>query len=381
MAAHHHNRIRTILLPGFVIILSLAGALHVARADVTLQEKTVISGLGGFGSGNGEHTRVIANDKCRSDESFQYTGRFKTLVGGKPKLTAQIIRLDKELIWDLDVDKRTYSEMDFATMRKMMERGMGRAQQEKLPTQDLEYTIDVKRTGTKDVINGFHAENVIITMTGKPKSAPAEGGVRGTTFTIDEWLSNDVPGQDEIRAYYRKFAEKMGVDPQMQAMAAGLMSQHGDAIRKMADKLKDLKGYPVRSTFTMSMDMGMTDEQKAEMKKAKRQQQEDAEERASKDEARDNANAAEDATDSAMHGDLKGALGGFLGHKFKKAVAKKAEGKSDSKSKASSDSDDDGGFSFKAVTELVKATSGSNGASFDVPADYKKKEIKERDEH
>jgi len=94
-----------------------------ARADVTIQEKTVTSGLGGFGSGTSERTRVVAGDKSRTDESFTYTGRFKTLAGSKPRASAEIVRLDKELVWTLEPDKRQYGEMTFAQMREAMEKG------------------------------------------------------------------------------------------------------------------------------------------------------------------------------------------------------------------------------------------------------------------
>ncbi len=352
-----------------------------ARADVTIQEKTVTTGLGGFGSGTSERTMVVAGDKSRSDEAFTYTGRFKTLVGSKPRASAEIVRLDKELVWSLEPDKKQYGEMTFAEMREAMAKGMANAQAEmKKPENqkaqqqaEMDFKVDVQRTGKKDVINGFKAENVILTLTATPKDKKTgEKGAAGYKMTLDQWISNDTQGQSEMLAYYRKFAEKLGVDPQIKAMAGGLMAQYGDGVKQLAAKMKDLKGYPVRSTMTMGLDMGLTPEQQAQMAKAQKDAKKEAAEQREKQDNREDAEAAGSATRSALGGNLKGALGGFLGHKASKAVEKKAE------KGMTSDSDDSGevGFSFKATTDVIKMSTGPAAASFDVPSDFKKVEHK-----
>ena len=53
-----------------------------ARADVTLKEEMVSSGLAGFGNGTSERTIVIAGDRSRTDASNTYAGRFQPLAGG-----------------------------------------------------------------------------------------------------------------------------------------------------------------------------------------------------------------------------------------------------------------------------------------------------------
>ena len=364
-----------------VLLAFLVSALAVsARADVTIQEKTVTTGFGGFGSGTSERTMVVAGDKSRSDESFTYTGRFKTLVGSKPRASAEIVRLDKELIWSLEPDKKQYGEMTFAQMREAMAKGMADAQAEmKKPEHrkaqdqvEMDFKVDVQRTGKKDVINGFKAENVILTLTATPKDKKSGEKGAGYKMTLDQWISNDTKGQSEMLAYYRRFAEKLGVDPQIKQMAGGLMAEYGEGVKQLAEKMKDLKGYPVRSTMTMALDMGLTPEQQAQMAKAQKDAKKEAAEKREQQDKQEDVEAAGSATRSAFGGNLKGALGGFLGHKASKAVEKKVEKGMTS----GSDESDEVGFSFKATTDVIKMSTGPAVASFDVPSEYKKVEHK-----
>lgn len=364
------------------LLLSTAVALVLAlpvRADVTVQEKTVSSGLGGFGNGTTTTTRVIAGDKGREDEQFTYTGRFKTFAG-KPRSTSTITRLDRELIWGLDHPKKQYTEMSFAEMREAMAKGMAEAQAEMkkpqpAPTQNdvqVDYKVDVQRTGKKDKVNGFDAEQWIITLTAVPRNKQSGETAGSFKMKLDGWYSTQVPGQTEVAAYYRRWAEKMGMDPQMRSMASSLMAMHGDAVRQMAAKMKDLKGMAVRSTMTMDVDAGLTPEQQAKLDKAKadgaKAKAEDKKAKEAKEEDEANASTA----GSVAKGDVGGALGGFLSRKLGKAAEKKAE------SSLTSGSGDGSGPAFTVTTDVLSVTTGSAGASFDLPAGYKKVERKQK---
>lgn len=349
-----------------------------ARADVTIQEKTVSSGLGGFGSGTTTTTRVIAGDKGREDEQYTYTGRLKTFAG-KPRSTSTITRLDRELIWELDHPKKQYGEMTFAEMRAAMAKGAAQAQAEmKNPEharakQDVQvdYKVDVQRTGKRDKVNGFDAEQWIITLTAVPKDKKSGESAGSFKMKLDGWYSTQLPGQAETAAYYRRWAEKMGMDPQIRTMASSLMAMHGDAVREIAAKMKDLKGVAVRSTMTMDMDAGLTPEQQAQMDKSRadaaKARAEDKQKRAEKEDNEANASTA----GSVAKGDVGGALGGFLSRKLGKAAEKKAEASMTSGAGSGS------GSAFTVTTDVLSVTTGSAGASFDVPAGYKKVERKQ----
>ena len=181
-----------------------------------------------------------------------------------------------------------------------------------------------------------------------------------------------MPGQVETAAYYRRWAEKMGMDPQIRTMASSLMAMHGDAVREIAAKMKDLKGVAVRSTMTMDMDAGLTPEQQAQMDKARadaaKANAQDKQKQAEKEDNEANASTA----GSVAKGDVGGALGGFLSRRLGKAAEKKAEASMASGAGSGS------GSAFTVTTDVLSVTTGSAGASFDVPAGYKKVERKQQ---
>jgi hypothetical protein len=363
---------RNILLAIATLVLACP-----AWADVILKEKTVSSGMMGFGNGTSERTTVIAGDRSRTDEQNTYTGRFQTLAGGgKPRASVQITRLDREVFWTLDPDKKQYTELTFADMRQLMESGMGGAQAEaKKPGKDrsqdvqMEYTVDVQRTGKKDRINGFNAEEVIVTLTATPRDAETKESMGAYTMTMDEWLAPAAPGAGEVQAYHRRLAEKLGLDPQMQRMAVGAMAMYGDALKQMAEKLKDLKGYPVRSTLTMGMGGAQTPEQQAQAEKARAKAREAGAEQKKKQHEQEDAAAGQDAAQSVARGNVGGAVGGLLGHRLGRAAQKQAES---SAANADAGSTPSGGLTI--VTDVLSITTGSAAASYDVPSDYKKVE-------
>ncbi|MEQ1833348.1 MAG: hypothetical protein ABL977_09865 [Candidatus Eisenbacteria bacterium] len=354
------------------VLLALAAP---ALADVTIQEKTVSSGLGGFGNGTTTTTRVIATDKGREDEQFTYTGRLKTFAG-KPRSSSTITRLDRELIWELEHAKKQYGEMTFAEMREAMAKAAADAKAEMAKAEpakahddvQMDYKVDVKRTGKHEKVNGFDAEQWVITLTGTPKDKSNTEQAGGILMKLDGWYSTAVPGQAEQAAYYKRWAEKMGLEPQVRTMASALMAQHGDAVRQIALKMKDLKGVAVRSTLTMEMDDGLTPAQRAELEKSRVEESKSRAENAKKQDAKDDVDAKLDAGGSLAKGNVSGALGGFLSRKLNKAAEKKVEKSLTPEPGAAS------GPMFTVTTDVLSVTTGSATASFEIPAGYKKTE-------
>lgn len=373
------HRMQRVDAPGLSsrnVLLAVAVSLALAApalADVTLKERTVSTGLAGFGNGTSERTWVIAGDKSRSDEQYTYTGRFKTLAGGgKPRNSAEIVRLDRDVMWSLDPEKKEYSELSFAEMREMMaQAGAEAGKSERKSDVEMTYKVDVQRTGKKEKVNGFDAENYLVTVTATAKDAKS-GDAAAYTMKMDQWLSTQVPGQAEATAYFRKFAEKMGLDPQMRQMS-GLMAQYAGALEQAAEKLKELKGYPVRSTVTMLMGPETTPEQQAQMDKARAEAKQAQAEQKTKKEAKEDDQAKADAAGSLAGGNVGGAIGGFLGRKLAKAAEKKAES---STSSQGSGSGTPGGLTI--TTDVLSVTTGAAAVSFDVPSDFKKVERKRK---
>uniref|UniRef100_A0A832I3Y0 DUF4412 domain-containing protein n=1 Tax=Eiseniibacteriota bacterium TaxID=2212470 RepID=A0A832I3Y0_UNCEI len=346
-----------------------------AAADVHITHRTTSEGLGGFGDGTTVSTQWIAADRARSEDTFTYTGRFKTLVGKKPQTSVSITRLDRELVWTLEPEKKRYTELTFEQMRALMRGGMAEAEAQMAAAgdqgapqdADMEFTVDVKKTGARADVNGFPCEQVVVTCMARPKGPqPGEAG-REFKMIMDQWLTPNLPGQAEIEAFYRAMAARLGVEEELRRLGPMAQRMYGNALRAMGEKLKDVKGHPVRSTFTIegpppsAQDRGDA--------QARARAVEDAEQDRQRAERAADVQDAASAGSAAARGSgsgVAGAVGGFLGRKLAGAAARKAT------DKAKGQQDAAGGPLFKSVTELVSVSSGAAPAgAFEVPAGFK----------
>lgn len=369
-------------LPALILALLLASS---ASADVVIKEKSVSEGLGGFGNGTTSRTLIVAGDKSRSEDETTYTGRFKTLAGGgKPRTTVSITRIDKEVIWSLEPVKQQYTELTFAQMRDLMQKGAAAndpaAKDAQAKDAEMTFTVDVRRTGAKETVNGFPAEQVIITCVGKPKNPAKDSDNTEIRMVMDQWLTKSAPGTEEQAGFQKRFAEKLGLDQELSGVNATAQKMYGNGMKELAAKMKGLGGVAVRSTFTIEGSPRMAATPEAGTQQAPSSP---AEARAEREKAREQAEAEakrqdqEDAKNlgsaAATGGGVKSGIGGFLGRKLASSAQKKAAEKAEKKTgEMPAPGTVTGGPLLKVVTEVVSITiSPAPGGSFDVPAGYK----------
>jgi hypothetical protein len=373
-------------LPALILALLLASA---ASADVVIKEKSVSEGLGGLGNGTSSRTLIVAGDKSRSEDEFTYTGRFKTFAGGgKPRTSVSITRIDREVIWNLEPEKKQYTELTFAQMRELMEQGLAGADQASKNAEakdaEMTFTVDVRRTGVKETVNGFPAEQVIITCVGKPKHPEKGAKAAETRLVMDQWLTKSAPGGQEQAEFARRFAEKLGLDLELSGVNAMARRMYGNGMKELAAKMKGLGGVAVRSTFTIEGSPEMAEVQEQAAASGREQQAQAKADRSGAKEAEASAEKREDAQQAAGlgttvaagdAGGVAGKLGGFLARKATRATQKKAEDKVEKKTgEMSSPGMAAGGPLMKVVTEVISiTTSAAPAGSFDVPAGYKLK--------
>jgi hypothetical protein len=358
--------------PALILALLLTSS---ASADVVIKEKSVSEGLGGFGNGTSSRTLIVAGDRSRSEDEATYTGRFKTLAGGgKPRTTVSITRIDREVIWSLEPEKKKYTELTFAQLRELMQKGAAAsdpaAQDAAARDAEMTFTVDVKRTGAKETLNGFPAEQVIITCVGRPKHPAKDSENTGIRMVMDQWLTKNAPGAEERAQFDKRFAEKLGLDSELSGIDASARQMYGNGMKELAAKMKGLGGVAVRSTFTIEGSSPLAAAPKPAQDKAEREQ---ARQQAEAQEKRQDQEDAKSLGSAATSGGLKGGLGGFLGRKLTSAAQKKAEEKAEKKIEGMSSSGTAaGGPLLKVVTELISiSTSSAPAGSFDVPAGYK----------
>ena len=163
--------------------------------------------------------------------------------------TSTILDLDAQTITTIHHAQKNYTVMKFSDMAQT------------LKSAGVDAKIDVKETGQRKNINGFNATEVLMTMA-MDSPDMAKGGMK-MQMEFSMWLSPDVPGTQELRAFYQKNMDKVP----WAAMAGG-GGQPGmqKAMADMQKKMATLGGVPVLQVIRMKM--GGNEAQNAQMQQA-----------------------------------------------------------------------------------------------------------------
>ena len=236
-----------------------------ANADFTYQETTQITG------GSLMSMMKLAGTFSKQARQAGDPVVSTVMVSGNRmvranKDTTEIIDLDAGTITLIDHLKKQYTTMTFEQMRQQMEAAMAKAkaEQQKAPQQqptnndaqnvDVKFNVKVRNTGATKDVAGLSATESILTMT-MDATDKTSGQTGSLAITNDMYLVPEVPGYDEVRDFYKRYAEKMGtimsgaINPQM----VGMMQQPG-AGKGMADmvtEMSKLKGIPVLQIMRM----------------------------------------------------------------------------------------------------------------------------------
>jgi hypothetical protein len=365
MSTIFKNRSRRHLASLVVVAALVFLMVGTALSDVTVQRLVKSGGFGGFGAFETTEKLMISGDKECTKGTTKYSGKFSSLMNKGAKEATSITRLDKELIWNLDSNKKTYTELTFDQMRKMME-SMGSlggllnpAQTDSLrkAVEKLSATVDVNKTGEKKTISGLESERVILTLRSEIKDTL--GNVVDTTWVKNDlWMVPIDKVPSELRDFDLKMAEKLGFTEG--GPMAGLLNQYADAMKKLQDKLKELNGYPLASTFSIVMTTHAQDKAKAE---------------AQVEDTTGQQTAQEEETPTTEKKDVKSALGGLFKKKAKEEAKKKEEQKQkEQQEKAQAQQGPRTVLEVTTETQTIE-TSSVDPSLFEIPAGYKKVEM------
>ena len=243
-----------------------------ARADVTVGQKTSMS-LGAMMIEIDSVERTSA-DKQRSDSTVSCHGFLSLFCHGMEG--GRIVRLDKQLEWDLQPKKELYSERPFPTpeqraqaqkeveaaMEKMkscpMPQSTGAPQAAAPDTSRCQLSapvLNVSRTDEHATIAGHDARktDVVLSQTCTDQQT---GDVCELDYGFETWLTRDaIAGLQERTAFERKYLAAQGLDPMspgQQRILGQFMAPYADMLRQLRAKAADLEGYPLRTTFYMS---------------------------------------------------------------------------------------------------------------------------------
>jgi hypothetical protein len=211
------------------------------------------------------------------------------LKGQKMKMdsgeTAIIFDFDAQTFTSINNTNKTYKVTPFSELGQAA-KGL-----------DADVSVDVKETGQKKDINGYPCREVIMTIAVDMQSGRGQG--MKVQMEMDTWISSDVPGAGEVRAFYQRNGSKFP----WSAMTGGPggNSSMQKAIADMQRKMTDLGGIMVLQIMRVKMPgMQMTPDQQAKM----------AQSQAKLDQLKQTNPQAYEMAQKAMAGRMGGGAGG-----------------------------------------------------------------------
>lgn len=309
----------------------------------------------------------------------------------KSQQNATITDLAKETITTIDYKDKTYYVVTFAQMKEHLER-MGRemSSKGKPDRPDVQLEFDIKETGRTQNFDGMSCREVILST--KMNSTDPKTGRSGSFLMNDVmWIAKSVPGEEEMKQFHMRMAQKMKIDPEaFRNMAAG---GFGQGMAEMQKKAKAMEGTPIVQIVTVgasadglpkSIDIPDTSEamKRADEETARTQAaQQAANKAAMKGEVADAAaesgtQAAQTAVGNSLgkySGIASGALGRFGGLGRKKAQQAQTEAPAAPPAAgagAAKQQIDPGVMMQMRITDTGFSTGSVDSSIFDIPAGY-----------
>jgi hypothetical protein len=252
-------------LAGTLAVLAGLSPFGSARADVTIQEQTTIHAF--VVKAHGTTTNQVSGEKQRSEVQFACDGVMSMFCGHNK--TVDIVRLDRDVTWDMEPKKKRYTETPFPTPEQ--QRALLQHQQaviDKLKScpaaQPAQSSIDtskcemsppvlaVNKTQDSATLIGHVAQRTNVSMTQSCKIKDS-GDVCQFSYSFDVWLTqDDLPGLSDRKTFQGDYQRKLGLTaatPVGAEQLSSLLAPYADSLKQLKAKSADFKGYPLKTTF------------------------------------------------------------------------------------------------------------------------------------
>ncbi len=254
-----------------ISIFTIAGLVFTltpsAQADISFTQQIEVEAAGGAAmfASNGEVHTQISGDKSRTESTTKMKSKLLGKIAGDGSTTS-IVRLDKALIWNLEPKKQKYSELSFADIRNQMQQTMTAMENAQgSPDQSLpvsaencswsESDIKVEHAKGKEKVAGIKTSKHTIRLQ-QSCTDPETGNTCDLTWVMETWLARKVPGEKEVLAFRRGYAEAIGLDDlmqQVQGPGQGLLKMFSGNWDELLDEFEKMKGYPLRTVMQMGI--------------------------------------------------------------------------------------------------------------------------------
>lgn len=242
------------ILPSMFLLLLFGCAPKVARDVPTVaafQFEQAVHNEGFRGKFAFENREVVTvvPDKKATDSSFEFTGAILGKLTSK-KQSKQIVRLDQDLIWEINLNQELYQE--YPIRKASLQLGVASDD----PTGEVVYVenccsaaTNIKRPGTKKLVNGYEAELVVLTWSSACQTEAGEAN--NTRIVVEVWIAPTVKFGSQLRQFEELFLKKTGMDVALLKSSGEETLKLFPGLRELARMLADLKGYPILTTVTI----------------------------------------------------------------------------------------------------------------------------------
>jgi hypothetical protein len=227
-----------------VLVLLIPG---VVLGDLLIKEKVSSKGAMGMWESKGTETTYIKGDKVRTDSETTVKGMMEAMMPKPDVVETYIVRLDKGVIWSVDPEESTYSEMAVEDM--------GATGGEVEGAMDVR-EITLSRTGDTRKIAGYECEGILI-------EALIDVESEGRTMTMDAdalfWAAKE---DKKLKELMKLWEGMMGL---MDVQDSG---GFGSGMKALWDKFNEIEGVPLGMELTIDNPGAEDEEQAEEMKNA-----------------------------------------------------------------------------------------------------------------
>jgi len=338
------------------LAIVLAFALT-AGAAVKKQEKTQVKFEGMLGT----MMRMFGGGKAADGitETVAVKGNRKSTMGEE---RGQIVDLDEEKVYDIDIKGKSYRVQTFDDIRKKFteeqenaKKEMAKMQQQQgqqpPADQQMQFDVDIKETGATKNINTYDCKEVVLSVAAHPKGKTLDDG--GMLTEMHLWLTPKIAGMEEITDFDLRYFKKLNLpfDPAlMQQMAAAMAANPymGPSMEKIKMEAAKMEGVAVLTVTTFQAVASKEVQAQAQQQQAQS----------------DSAGAAASVPTSK-----KGLFGGIAAGMAKKVMQKKSEEKNDEGVTATPGR----ATIMTSTSELLKLSSDVTDADVAIPAGFKQK--------
>jgi len=217
-------------------------------ADVYFVEEIVNPGFGAKKTGARKTTSkvYIKGEQQKRESSIEADKKtVKALRDqGQPLLSSTILRLDKDEVFEIDLDAQTFVQTTIPPAAKKVAK--------KVASTNPKIGFAIKEPGDTTRIAGVLCNRVVAQMRARYFDPKTKKVRRENRYTYDAWVARDFPGYEEIKAFQNLQATKTSYPPLIGG-GLGELREMVEDYDQLVSELDALEGFVMRSTIRVSV--------------------------------------------------------------------------------------------------------------------------------